>query len=242
MMWTPKAYLSVLIILCSLIGYPGFGESKTNSMNWDRVFFFKDVFNLIGVIEPSPKFGEIQSISQPFSSSCKNFNRIIIPFFVQGENQEGKLEFQLNRVKEGAITEVFSTEIDFATLPPPSKIGTMGSIGILHSIWIPALEDSLNGSFIWGLKNSSSDPVLNAGIYTVQKELAQTQFISFDDKVRKGLYSAFYTYCKYEFHGDEILDEITNKIAREKIFTIVYILILASLIVGVFKLRTPEEL
>gem|GEM_PF-1691735 len=201
----------------------------------ERTFFYNDIYHFVGHPYKSPAFGEIKTITQPFTAQCSGLNRIVVPFYVSGARR-GHLKFNLYRSGRGK-TLLVSQDIDLEKLPPPAPIGTHAVQGVLHHFWFSPQADSKNESYQWEIVENSEREALGAGIYLTRTPNPQLQPILVDGIAQPGRYAAFYSYCRYLFGWDEIFGITAKRLWREKFFIGFYLVLIGGLGGGVMRMR-----
>lgn len=199
----------------------------------ERAFFYNDIYNFVGKPYPSPDFGRIQSVVQPFVSNCSNLNRLTVPFYLTDGARKGMLTFNLYQADLGT-KPVFSATVDMGQFPPPAKIGTHYLAGVLHSIWFPPQPLSKKQNYFWELKAGPESRESGAGIYVTRLGNPQLKPVSIDG-VKESAYVAFYSYCQFRFEWNRILGESGERLWREKYFLSFYLCLLAGLGAYFFK-------
>jgi hypothetical protein len=194
----------------------------------DKIFFYNDIYHFVGKPYRSPSFADMHTISQPFLTKCSNLNRIIIPFFLEGDEKTGKMRFNLYQV--GKLNEpVFLIDIDAAQFPAPAMIGTHRLPGVLYPIWIPPLADSANTEFIWEIVADSSNPPKGIGIYLTDSPDAQLQPVLINGMKNAGS-STFFSYCQYRFEWGEIFKFTGQRLWREKYFVAAFLILTGGIL------------
>ncbi|MBI4385149.1 MAG: hypothetical protein HY579_14115 [Nitrospinae bacterium] len=201
----------------ALAGPPGLME---------RVFFYNDIYNFVGKPYPSPDFGRVRAVVQPFVSNCSNLNRVTIPFYVKDDARKGTLTFNLYQTGPGT-KPLFSTAVDVGQFPSSAKIGTHYLAGVIHSIWFPPQPLSKKQNYFWELRADPDRPASGVGIYLTRPANAQLEPVSIDG-VKGSAYGAFYSYCQFRFEWNRILSESGERLWREKYFLSFYLVLLGG--------------
>ena len=205
-------------------------ESQPKSL-MGRAFFYKDIANYKGPFLKSP-ISNNKIITQSFNAECSNLNRIILPFYMEENIGSGTLTFNLyEKNKEKKL--VFSTSISVEDFPPPKKIGNNEVDVVLHYIWIPAQSDSRNKKYLWELRGDKFDKQAKLGLYMNHRSHSQVQPVIIDEVEQVNTYVAFYSYCQYHFEWGEILNNTWDRIKREKIFIIFYLVLIVGIVFGI---------
>jgi hypothetical protein len=197
----------------------------------ERLFFYNDIYNFVGKPFPGPSFGNIQKLSQPFSSQCSHLNRIVVPFYFTGEKKSGRLRFDL--VRAGTET-VFSTEIAVGDLPLAIKIGTNDAMGVLHYVWLPPERDSDGISYSWELTSVEGDPATGVGVFFTNAKNFQVGSVWVDGKEAVRNFSAFYSFCRVEFDAGKIARVTGARLQREPVFLMVFSILVAGVVFFAF--------
>jgi hypothetical protein len=224
-------FLSSLVSIKSVSAAEAFAENQ-------KAFFVRDVFQFVGRPYRSPDFSEIRIVSQAFESRCDHLNRIILPFYLEGKPQ-GELLFSLYRAGK-AEEPVFSDTVDPGKWPPPSQLGTHRLDGIFHHIWIPPLQNSKNKTYRWELRTQTGEDFRGLGIYLANRFNPRLNFVEIDGMARESAYAAFYSFCQYRFHWDEILSSTRQRLWREKYFLGTYLVLMAGVIAAIGRGRSPR--
>lgn len=202
----------------------------------ERAFFYNDIYHFVGHPFPSPAFGEIQTIAQPFVSKCSNLNRIILPFYKHEDTGKGRLIFNLYQTDENE-KPIFSVPIDTSEISQPKKIGTHNLKGTLYDIWIPPQTESKGKAYFWELKNDRLHERRGVGLYLTDRPHPQLQPLSIDGTIREETYAAFYSYCQYRFDGSEMLKVTLTRLDRERYFVGFYLLLVGGVAVYITRLK-----
>ena len=196
----------------------------------DKAFFYRDISNFRGSFLKIP-ISKNKIIKQPFNVECSNLNRIILPFYIEGNGSE-PLTFNLyENSKEQRL--LFSAIINLADFPPPKKIGTYNVDGVLHYVWIPPVTDSKNKHYAWELRVDELDQKMKIGLYMTDLSNSQVQPVIIDGVSQDNIFTAFYSYCQYRFEWRNILKVTWERLKREKMFLSFYLVLMVGIIAGI---------
>ena len=197
----------------------------------EKAFYIRDIDQLVGRLIKSPSFKNVNEISQKFTSSCSNMNRIILPFWIENDSSKNKLDFSLQ--DENGKT-VFSKLVSSENWTSQKQIGTHATKGILHYIWFQPQKDSKNKIYQWVL--TPKDSVNSSmGIFLTKEIQSRVDAIKINQKIMKKKVSAFHSYCQYQIDLDNILSIGLERALREKYFLSIYLIVLLTICFFIFK-------
>ena len=227
-----KGLLSFFLITFLIIT-PSYAKTLSPQGIFNTAFFLRDIDQIAGELIQFPLAKNIKEISQKFTSSCANLNRIILPFWTKNDFSKNELNFIL---QDETGQTIFSAVISPKSWPLQKKIGTHSKKGILHYIWFSPQKDSKNKTFQWIL--TQKNPINSSiGIFLTKRKQSRIETIKINKKVIGKKFSAFYSYCQFKMNGKEILSTIWQRIIREEFFLGIYIIVLSTIGFYAFKKR-----
>lgn len=205
--------------------------NSSNLLKWP--FFYNDIQSFFGQPYRSQSFKQVQKFSQEFQSSCANFDRIVLPVYLNSIADEDNLNFSLYDLRSGKL--ITSSDLSIQKLPAQKPIGSYRQKGTMVNIWFDPVKDSKDAKFRWVLEKSRTGDFSDAGIYLTTKEIQRLGFVLQEGEPLHGSHAAFYSYCQFRFDWGEIGSEIGARLSRESFFLSGFIFTLFGLAAAIIR-------